>query len=233
MRWLARTIGILAAIAALVLCAGLAFAGLPTPPKHLPTGSGVPAGHGRNVLVDGGFMSGGRVAKGWLQEYSTITAPSYGRRGGVQQIAYAGAAGDTGLHRKIEIFQAIWHGVHPGERWRFSIRVKGKLTHAYVIVGMEWFSVFKHVVGKVIGYGYNYIAEQDVYPQLDGSWQRVTAVSPRLPGNARCVAVYVQLPEINGTSRIDVQVSGASLILGSGAGSGASAGAAAGSGGAS
>jgi len=140
MRWLARTIGILVAIAALVLCAGLAFA-------------------------------------------------------------------------KIEIFQAIWHGVHPGQRWRFSIRVKGKLTRSYVIVGMEWFSVFKHVVGKVVGYGYNYIAEQDVYPQVNGSWQRVTAVSPRLPGNARCVAVYVQLPEINGTSRIDVQVSGASLIL--------------------
>jgi len=218
MRWLARTIGILIAIAALVLCAGLAFAGLPKPPKHLPTGSGVPAGHGRNVLVDGRFLSGGRVAKGWLQEYSTTTAPSYGRRGGVQQIGYTGAPGDTGLHRKIEIFQAIWHGVHPGERWRFSIRVKGKLTRAYVIVGMEWFSVFKHVVGKVVGYGYNYIAEQDVYPQINGSWQRVTAVSPPLPGNARCVAVYVQLPEINGSSRIDVQVSGASLIRDAGSG---------------
>lgn len=224
MRWLARTIGILIAIAALVLCAGLAFAGLPTPPKHLPTGSGVPPGRGRNVLADGGFRSGGPMAKGWLQEYSTTTAPSYLRRGDVQQIAYDGAAGDSGLHRKIEIFQAIWHGVQPGERWRFSIRVKGKLTHSYVIVGMEWFSVFKHVVGKVVGYGYNYIAEQDVYPQVNGSWQRVTAVSPPLPGNARCVAVYVQLPEINGTSRIDVQVSGASLIRDFGSGSGAGTG---------
>jgi hypothetical protein len=216
MRWLARTVGILLAIAALVLCAGLAFAGLPKPPHHLPTGAGVPAGRGRNVLVDGGFLSGGRVAKGWLQEYSTTTAPSYLRSGGTEQITYDGAPGDTGLHRKIEIFQAIWHGVHPGERWRFSIRVKGKLSHAYLIVGMEWFSVFKHVVGNVVGYGYNYIAEQDVYPQLSSSWQRVTAVSRPLPGNARCVAVYVQLPEINGSSKIDVQVTGASLIRDSG-----------------
>jgi len=230
-RWLARTIGILIAIAALVLCAGLAFAGLPAPPKHLPTGSGVPAGRGRNVLVDGGFRSGGRVAKGWLQEYSTTTAPSYLRRGGVQQIGYEGVPGDTGLHRKIEIFQAIWHGVRPGQRWRFSIRIKGKLARSYVIVGMEWFSVFKHVVGNVVGYGYRYIAEQDVYPQINGSWQRVTAVSRPLPASARCVAVYVQLPEINGTSRIDVQVSGASLILNAGAGAGA--GAAAGAGGSS
>jgi hypothetical protein len=36
---------------------------------------------------------------------------------------------------------------------------------------MEWFSVFKHVVGNVVGYGYSYIAENDVYPQLTTSWQ--------------------------------------------------------------
>jgi hypothetical protein len=213
MKWALRTGSILVAIAALVLCAGLAFAGLPTPPKHLPTGVGVSPGSGRNVLVDGAFRAGNRIARGWLQEYSTTTAPSYLRFGSVQEIAYAGSPGDTGLHRKIEVFQAIWHGVHPGQRWRFSVRVKGRLSRAYIIVGMEWFSVFKHTVGKVVGYGYNYIHEQDVYPKLTTSWQRFTAISPPLPGNARCVAVYVQLPEINAASRIDVQVSGASLIL--------------------
>jgi hypothetical protein len=218
MKWALRTGAILVAIAALVLCAGLAFAGLPTPPKHLPTGAGVSAGTGRNVLADGAFRSGSRVATGWLQEYSTTTPPTYRRFGGIQQITFTGRPGDTGLHRKIEIFQAIWHGVHPGERWRFSIRVRGRLSHAYIIAGMEWFSVFKHVVGKVTGYGYSYIAEQDVYPQLTSSWQRVTAISPPLPGNARCVAVYIQLPEINGSSQIDVQVSGASLILSHGPG---------------
>jgi hypothetical protein len=218
MRWAVRTAGILAAIAALVLCAGLAFAGLPTPPGHLPTGAGVSPGLGRNVLVDGAFKAGRRIARGWLQEYSTTTAPSYLRQHGSQEIVYAGAPGDTGLHRKIEIFQAIWDGVHPGQRWRFSVRVRGRISHGYVIVGMEWFSVFKHVVGNVVGYGYNYIAEQDVYPHLAASWQRVTAVSQPLPANARCVAVYVQLPEINGSTRIDVQVSGASLILSRGAG---------------
>jgi hypothetical protein len=216
MKWAIRTAGILAAITALVLCAGLAFAGLPTPPKHLPTGAGVSPGRGRNVLADGAFRAGFPIAKGWLQEYSTTTTPSYLRSDDTQQIMYAGAPGDTGLHRKIEIFQAIWHGVHPGQRWRFSVRVRGKISHGYVIVGMEWFSVFKHVVGNVVGYGYSYIAEQDVYPQLTASWQRVTAISRPLPGNARCVAVYVQLPEINGSTRIDIQVSGASLIRGGG-----------------
>jgi hypothetical protein len=120
MKWVLRTAAILTALAALVLGAGLAFAGLPTPPKHLPTGAGVPAGSGRNVLVDGAFRSGGRVAKGWLQEYSTVSAPSYLRQAGAQQITYTGAPGDTGLHRKIEIFQPVWTGVRGGERWRFS-----------------------------------------------------------------------------------------------------------------
>lgn len=205
MKWALRTAGILTVIAALVLCAGLAFARLPTPPKHLPTGAGVSAGAGRNVLADGGFRSGSPVASGWSPEYSTASKPFFLRRDGSEEIAYAGQPGDTGLHRKVEIFQAIWRGVHPGQRWRFSVRVRGRLSHAYIIAGMEWFSVAKPT--------YRYIAEQDVYPQLTTSWQRVTAISPPLPGNARRVAVYVQLPEINGSSRIDIQISGASLIL--------------------
>jgi hypothetical protein len=51
------------------------------------------------------------------------------------------------------------------------VQLKGRLSHGYIIVGMEWFSVFKHVVGNVVGYGYSYIAENDVYPQLTTSWQ--------------------------------------------------------------
>jgi hypothetical protein len=54
--------------------------------------------------------------------------------------------------------------VRGGQRWRFSVQLKGRLSHGYIIVGMEWFSVFKHVVGNVVGYGYSYIAENDVYP---------------------------------------------------------------------
>jgi hypothetical protein len=211
MKWLIRTGGIIVALAALVLCTGLAFTGLPPQPKHLPTGDGVRPGRGRNVLIDSRFARGGRIASGWLQEYSTTTKPFYKRAAGSEEIAYTGVSGDTGLHRKIEIFQAVWHGVHPGQRWRFSIRIKGQIAKGYALVGMEWFSVFKHVVHHVVGYGYHYINEQDVYPQVSTSWQRVTAVSPPLPRTARCVAVYVQLPEINASTRLIVHVSGPQL----------------------
>jgi hypothetical protein len=43
-------------------------------------------------------------------------------------------------------------------------------------------------------------------------------VSPPLPGDARCLAVYVQLPELNPSSHLDVEISGASLILNHGSG---------------
>jgi hypothetical protein len=201
----ARTAGILAGIAALVLCAGLAFAGLPTPPRHLPTGAGVSGGTGRNVLADGSFTSGGPVAAGWSPEYSTAGRPFFLRRDDAEEVAYAGQPGDTGLHRKIEIFQPAWHDVRPGQRWRFSVRVRGQMAKAYVIVGMEWFAVAKPI--------YRYLAEQDVYPKLTTSWQRVTVQSPPLPAAARCLAVYVQLPELNPSSRLDIEISSASLIL--------------------
>ena len=80
------------------------------------------------------------------------------------------------------------------------------MSKAYLIVGMEWFSMARPI--------YRYLAEQDVYPRITSSWQRVTVVSPPLPGSARCLAVYVQLPEINPYSRIDVEIACASLIRG-------------------
>jgi hypothetical protein len=204
MKWAIRTCGVLATIAALVLCAGIAIGGVPKF-KNLPTGQGVSRGTGRNVLLDPGFSRGGPVAMNWLPEYSTTTAPFYLRHNDSEEIAYVGNSGDSGLHRKIEIFQSLWHGVYPGQRWRFSMRLRGQLSKAYIIVGMEWFSVHKPL--------YKYIAEQDVYPQVTMSWQQVTVVSPPMPKMARCVAVYVQLPEINPMSRIDVWISGPSLIL--------------------
>jgi hypothetical protein len=217
-RYRLRTLAIFTALVALVLGVGLVFTGLPAPAKTLPTGVGVSAGTGRNVLEDPGFTRNGRdgspVAAGWLQEYNTTgPAPVYIRKNDSQEIAYNGQPGDTGVHHKVEVFQAIWHGVHTGERWRFSIELKGQISKGYIIAGMEWFSIFKHVVHHVVGYGYSYIAEQDVYPHLTSSWQRVTVVSPRLPSNARCVAVYVQLPEINYMTHIDVTLAAASLRL--------------------
>jgi hypothetical protein len=201
-----RTAGILVALAGVVAGAGFAVSGLPAPPKDLPTGAGTAAGAGRNVLLDGNFTRGSDVAAGWLPEHSTVGRPFFLRHGDAEEVAYAGRPGDTGLHRKIEIFQATWHNVRAGQRWRFSVRVEGQMSKAYMIVGMEWFSVAKPI--------YRYLAEQDVYPKVSTSWQRVTVVSPPLPGAARCLAVYVQLPEINPSSRIDVQITGASLIRG-------------------
>lgn len=205
MKWVLRTAGIMAGIAALVLFAGLVFTGTPTEAKRLPTGVGVNQGIGRNVLLDSRFSDGDRVAKGWLQKYSTTTAPFYEWRNGTEEIAYAGKSGDTGLHRKIEIFQATWHRVRPGQRWRFSIRVRGQIFKGYIIVGAGWFSVHKPL--------YKYIAEQDVYPRVNMNWQEVTAVTPPLPKSAKALAVYIQIPEINPVTRIDISLTEPSLIL--------------------
>jgi hypothetical protein len=213
MKWGFRALAVFAALSALIAFTGWAVAGLPPKPKELPTGDGVTLSLGKNTLSDGEFSQGGSIAKGWLQEYNTEGKPVYLRSRDVQEIAYAGEPEDTGVHHKIEVFQALWHGVEPGQRWQFSIRVKGQISKGYVIAGMEWFSVYKHVVGKVVGYGYNYIAEQDVYPQVTTNWQQITAVSPKLPSNAKCVAVYVQLPEINDMTRVDVKLTNASLVL--------------------
>lgn len=204
----ARAAGILAGIAALVVAAGLAVTGLPSPPRNLPTGSGIAPGAGRNVLVDGNFTNGGPVAAGWSPESSVTGRPFYLRHGDVEEVAYAGRPTDTGPHHKIEIFQATWHDVRSGQRWRFSVRVEGQMSKAYMLVGMEWFSVARPI--------YRYLAEQDVYPSVSASWLRVTVVSPPLPRAARCLAVYVQLPEINPSSRIDVEITGASLTRGLG-----------------
>jgi hypothetical protein len=205
MKWALRTAGIMAGIAALVLGAGLVFTGIPTEAKRLPTGIGVSPGTGRNVLLDSRFSDGSRVAKGWLQEFSTATVPFYERSSGIEEIVYAGTSGDTGLHRKIEIFQATWHGVRPGQRWRFSIRVRGQISRDYIIVGAEWFSVRKRL--------YKYIAEQDVYPHVNMNWQQVTAVTPPLPKSAAALAVYIQIPEINSLSRINISLTEPSLML--------------------
>lgn len=194
MKWILRTAGIMAGLAALVLCAGLVFTGIPTEAKRLPTGVGVDQGIGRNVLLDSRFSDGDRVARGWLQEYSTA-----------EEIAYTGKSGDTGLHRKIEIFQDTWHGVRPGQRWRFSIRVKGQILKGYIVVGAEWFSVHKSL--------YKYIAEQDVYPHVNMNWQEVTEVTLPLPKSAKALAVYIQIPEINPMTRIDISLTEPSLIL--------------------
>lgn len=205
MKWALRTAGIMAGIAVLVLGAGLVFTGMPTEAKRLPMGVGVNPGIGRNVLPDSRSADGSRVLKGWFQEYSTTTAPFCEWRDGTQEIVYTGKSGDTGARRKIEIFHATLHRVGPGQRWRFSIRVRGQIFKAYIIVGAEWYSVQKSL--------YKYIAEQDVYPRLNMNWQEVTVVTPPLPKSAKALAVYIQIPEINSMTRVDVLLTEPSLIL--------------------
>lgn len=194
-----RTLAIFAVFSALVVLTGWAFTGLPREPKELPTGANVSAGAGHNVLSDGQFTYGAQVAKGWLQEYNTSGKPFYLDHDGVQEVSYSGQPGDTGVHRRIEVFQGVLHGVRPGQRWQFSIHVEGQISKGYMIAGMEWFN-------------HKYIAEQDVYPHVSTTWQRITVVSPALPSDVLALAVYVQLPEINYMTKLDVRVTGASLI---------------------
>jgi hypothetical protein len=189
--------------------------GLPQIPAHSaprPSGLGVPQAQVPNVLQDGDFASGGSLAKDWQSENSTKNRPDFHRTGNGQEIVYSGTPGDTGLKRKVEVFQLL-KAVAPGQRWQFSIEIRGTINKSYAIVGMEWFSVYTHTVGKVTGYGYTYIAEHDVYPPSSPAWQRVTAISPPLPANAKVLAVYLQLPEISPDTKIDVQIRSASLGL--------------------
>ena len=166
-------------IAVLVMSVILLINGVPAAPAHSALASGLGGNpvSVSNVLKDGNFASGGSLATGWLQEHSTASSPKYLRTMKFQEIAYTGTPGDTGPKRKIEVFQAIWNGVKPGQRWRFSIEIRGAVSKTYTDVGMEWFSVFKHTVNGVTGYGYHYINEQDVYPPVGPQWQRVTDTS--------------------------------------------------------
>jgi hypothetical protein len=189
--WL-RTVMASVAIAAVVVGAGLALTGLPAPAKNLPTGLGGRAVSGRSVLMD--------KPSAWAQEYSTTLRPTIIRHGSSVEVAYVGQEKDTGLHHKVEVFQGVYHGVAAGQRWIFSIRLRGLVIKTYAIVGMEWFNAH----GKWVG-------EKDVYPPVGSLYQR-SLVAETLPAGAKYLAVYVQLPEINPQSRLDVTATSASLV---------------------
>jgi hypothetical protein len=191
MRPVIKTILVLAGIAVIVFGVGFAFTGLPTPAKNLPTGLGGSSAHGRNVL---------RSGVTWAREYTTASKPWLIRHKSSMEVAYVGEPGDTGLHRKVEVFQGVYHNVAPGQEWVFSVRLRGLIVKSYVIVGMEWFTSS----GKWAG-------EKDIYPPVTETYQRMT-VATVLPPKAQYLAVYVQLPEINPSTRIDISASSASLI---------------------
>jgi hypothetical protein len=89
--------------------------------------------------------------------------------------------------------------VTSGQQWIFSIRMRGMIIKSYADVGMEWFNA-----------QWKWMGEKDVYPSITGTDRRFE-VSTVLPANARHLAVYVQLPEINPATRIDVIASAVSL----------------------
>jgi hypothetical protein len=197
MRPAIRIVLVLGCLAAVVAGVGLVFTGLPARAKPLTTGLGGSPGHGINVLR----LAADTLTRvnTWAQEDTTAARPTLTRRASSIELAYAGTPGDTGGHRKVEIFQAI-HRVAADQRWVFSVLIRGAVVKSYADVGMEWF-----------GKNGRWMDEKDVYPPLDATYQRVT-VAAVLPSGARYLAVYVQLAEINPATRIDISASGASLI---------------------
>ena len=192
MRPWTRTTLAVTAIAGLVVGAGLLLTGLPAPAQSLPTGLGARQVSGRSVLT--------RRASAWAQEYSTTVRPTIVRHRDSVEVSYIGRASDTGLHREVEVFQGVYHGVAAGQRWVFSVRLRGLVVKSYAVVGMEWFNSN----GKRAG-------EKDVYPPIGHTYQRAL-VAETLPRGAKYVAVYVQLPEINPQTRLDVTAMSAALV---------------------
>jgi hypothetical protein len=189
---------ILVGLAMLVLGVGYLFTGLPAPAKNLPTGLVAHfSGYGHNVLGDTADMR--TQVNTWDREDTTAGKPVVLTRKGTVEVAYAGEPEDTGTKRKIEVFQATSHGVTSGQRWIFSVRMRGMIIKSYADVGMEWFNA-----------QWKWMGEKDVYPSITGTDRRFE-VSTVLPANARHLAVYVQLPEINPATRIDVIASAVSL----------------------
>ncbi len=213
-----KVIASLASITLVVVGIGAIVTGGFTTVPHLPTGivTGAQARvHGTNVLKDPALAgkAGNGIAIDWKDQHSTAVPATYRIVPGGQEIMYAGQPGDAGPGHKIEVFQADFSHVRPGQHWRFEVTIQGTTRKSYVIVGMEWFDLFKHTVNGVTGYGWKYIGEADVYPHITPlAAQQVAVTSPALPAHATALAVYVQLPEINPDTSIKVTISDPSLI---------------------
>jgi hypothetical protein len=188
----------LSCLAALVVGVGVMFSGLPKPIRTPPTGLGGSPGHGVNVL--GLAADTWTQANTWAREDTITGTPKLIRHQASIEIVYNGVAGDTGGHRKLEVFQAIDRGVSGGQLWIFSIRLRGMIVKSYTDVGIEWF-----------GKNWKWMAETDVYPPLTAAYRRVT-VATTLPAGARYLAVFVQLEQVNPATRIDISAASAALV---------------------
>jgi len=147
----------------------------------------------------------------WKDEYSTAAPPTYRLVPSGQEIIYTGQPGDAvplkdGGTRKVEVFEAALTNIKPGQQWRFEVTIEGTAVKTYVIVGEEWF-----VPGKPID---RWRGEVDAYPHINVSvTEQIAVTSPRLPARSVALAVYVQLPEINPHTRLDVTISDPYLVL--------------------
>ena len=186
------------------------FTRLPSLPSGIVTGAQAQV-TGTNVI---------KTPVKWSDENSTVIQPNYrSAPPNGQEILYAGQPGDgvplTIGSRKIEVFQAnvgypfeqqgVQSSVKPGQQWRFQVTIRGFTIKSYVMVGMEWFTLRKP---KVI-----YLGEADVYPHISGVPEQVSVTCPPLPASVRALAIYIQLPEVNPGTRIDVTVSNPYLVL--------------------
>ncbi len=186
------------------------FTRLPVLPTGVVTGAQARV-TGVNVLKNPA-LAGHGLATGWKDEHSTTVRATYMTVPDGQRIMYAGQPADAGPGHKIEVFQADFTNVRPGQQWRFQVTINGTVFKSYVIVGMEWFDIFKHTDHGVTAYGWRYIGEADVYPHVAAGAQQVAVTSPPLPARSAALAVYVQLPEINQATSISVTISNPSLV---------------------
>ena len=209
----AKITGTLLSLAAVVVGLGAIITGGFTALPHLPTGVITAAQAAEqqnpNVLKNPAFSAPARheLATYWKDEHSTAIPAEYRTVPGGQQITYAGQPGDTGPGHKLEVFQAALAGVRPGQQWRFAVTIQGTVVKSYTIAGMEWFT--RGSPGR-------FISASDVYPHVTSEPGRFAVTSPPLPGNAVALAVYVQLPEINPATAINVTISNPSLTLAGG-----------------
>jgi hypothetical protein len=122
-----------------------------------------------------------------------------------ETISYAGRSGDDGkvkaLDRDVELYQGVFGSeIVAGRTLTFTVWVSGSCIRCAPFVGIEAFD--RHG---------NWLGEQDQYFRTPKS-PRPVQVSWVLPGGTRAAAVYIQVPEIYKTSKIDIHVDNALLV---------------------
>ena len=158
-----------------------------------------------NLLSNPSFENGSPIATGWTDEHTTATEATYsivssGVTDGTvaQKFTYTGVAGDGGT-AKTELYQAPVPA-SPGQYLTFSVWLSGSFTNAYGFIGIEGFTS-----GSV------YISEADTNVLTLTSTPVLYSVSYLCPPGTDHVAVYIQCPEIGGTSVLSVTMDQAEL----------------------